>query len=77
MVGNIRLKVKKNQLSSNYTRVFRVMKLVHADEGLSSNREISPLYQAIRDIDKQDVPFGEPSGIRTHDQEIKSLLLYH
>ncbi len=41
------------------------------------NRIISPLYQAIRDIDEQDVPFGEPTGIRTQNQELKRLLLYH
>ncbi len=42
-----------------------------------SNRDISPLYQPILDIKPKNVPFGEPGGGRTHDQEIKSLLLYH
>ena len=38
--------------------------------------KISPIYQPIRDIDKQGIKFGEPGGIRTHDQELKRLLLY-
>lgn len=42
-----------------------------------SNREISPLYQSIQDTQTMNVPFGDPGGSRTHDKEIKSLLLYH
>lgn len=30
------------------------------DGSTSSNREISPLYQSVRDIQNNDVPFGEP-----------------
>ncbi len=42
-----------------------------------SNMKISPFYQAILDIERQDVSLGEPAGIRTQDQELKRLLLYH
>ncbi len=42
-----------------------------------SNYEISPLYQSIQDGDKQGVTFGDPTRIRTENQELKRLLLYH
>jgi hypothetical protein len=42
----------------------------------TADYKISPIYQAIRDIDKQGIKFGEPTGIRTQDQELKRLLLY-
>ena len=41
-----------------------------------SNREISPLYQAIRDAENPEGTIGEPDRIRTCDQELKRLLLY-
>ena len=31
------------------------------------NYKISPIYQPIRDIDKQGIKFGDASGSRTHD----------
>jgi hypothetical protein len=42
-----------------------------------SNRMISPVYQSILDCGNDNVKLGEPGGIRTHDQELKRLLLYH
>lgn len=42
-----------------------------------SDYTISPLYQEILDADKKVCTIGEPGGIRTHDQELKRLLLCH
>lgn len=42
-----------------------------------TNREISPFYQSILDFTRGGVHFGEPGGIRTHDQFLKRELLYH
>ncbi len=41
-----------------------------------SNCEISALYQEVLDSDNQGVTIGGPGGDRTHDQELKRLLLY-
>lgn len=41
-----------------------------------SNRRISPIYQEILTCDNDNITLGEPGGDRTHDQELKRLLLY-
>ncbi len=42
-----------------------------------SNRQFSPQYQAILDVQNQDFAFGASSGNRTHDLVITNDLLYH
>jgi hypothetical protein len=41
-----------------------------------NNYKISSVYQAIRDIDKQGIKFGEPPGIRALNLFLKRELLY-
>lgn len=41
-----------------------------------SNRQISPIYQAILDTTTNHAPVSEPTGIRTRNPKLKRLLLY-